>query len=76
MATVYKVGDKGELTPVQVKTGITDHTFTQVLQVVNGELKPGDQLATGSAQTQTASTGSAMPGVGGTRGGGGMRGGR
>jgi HlyD family secretion protein len=76
VTTVYKVGAKGELTPVQIKTGITDHTFTQVLQVVNGELKPGDQLATGSAQTQTASTSSAMPGVGGTRGGGGMRGGR
>jgi HlyD family secretion protein len=77
MATVYKVGAKGELTPVQIKTGITDHTFTQVVQVVNGELKSGDQLATGSSQTQTASAGSAMPGVGGgTRGGGGMRGGR
>ena len=76
LATVYKVGDKGTLTPVQIKTGITDHTFTQVAQVLNGELKPGDQLATGSAQTQSASSGSAMPGVGGTRGGGGMRGGR
>jgi HlyD family secretion protein len=74
LATVYKVGDKGQLTPVQIKTGITDHTFTQVAQVLNGELKPGDQLATGSAQTQSASSGSAMPGVGG--GGRGMRGGR
>jgi HlyD family secretion protein len=75
LATVYKIADKGTLTPVQIKTGITDHTFTQVAQVLNGELKPGDQLATGAAQTQTASSGSAMPGVGGTRGGG-MRGGR
>jgi HlyD family secretion protein len=73
LATVYKLGAKGELTPVQIKTGITDHTFTQVAQVVNGELKPGDVLATGSAQSQPSTSGSAMPGVGGTRG---MRGGR
>ena len=47
-AVVWKVGKDNQLIPVQVKTGITDHTSTQVAQVLHGELKPGDVLAIGS----------------------------
>jgi HlyD family secretion protein len=76
LATVYKTDAKGQLTPVRVKLGITDHTFTEVAQVLSGELKSGDEVATGSAQTQKASTASAAPGMGGATRGGGMRGAR
>jgi HlyD family secretion protein len=76
LATVYKTDAKGQVTPVRVKLGITDHTFTEVAQVLSGELKPGDEVATGSAQTQKTSTASAAPGMGGATRGGGMRGAR
>jgi len=73
MATVWKMGANQSLQPVQIKLGITDHTFTQVAQVVNGTLNPGDQLVTGSAansQPKQAST--APPGAGGGHGMGGL----
>ena len=34
--------------PVKIRTGITDHTVTEVAEVVKGELKPGEELVTGS----------------------------
>jgi hypothetical protein len=36
------------LQPVAVKVGITDHTFTQLLE---GDLKDGDLLVTGQSKT-------------------------
>jgi HlyD family secretion protein len=50
-AIVWKVVN-GDLAPVQVKSGITDHTYTEVAQVLAGTLNAGDQLATGSAGGQ------------------------
>ncbi|MEY2577777.1 MAG: hypothetical protein QOI49_601, partial [Verrucomicrobiota bacterium] len=38
------------LEPVRIKTGITDHTNTELLQTLNGNAKPGDALITGVAQ--------------------------
>lgn len=46
-AVMWKVNGK-ELEPVQVKTGITDHAFTEVAQVLHGSLNAGDQLAVGA----------------------------
>jgi hypothetical protein len=50
---------------VQVKTGITDHTYTQIAQVVSGELNAGDQLITGSlsANPSAASSVAGAPGM-------------
>ncbi len=59
-AVVWKVVN-GKVQPVQVKTGITDHTFTEVAQVLAGTLEQGDQLATGSANSQQKTAG-ASPG--------------
>lgn len=73
IATVWKMGANQALQPVQIKLGITDHTFTQVAQVINGTLNPGDQLVTGSAanaQPKQATT--SAPGTGGGRGMGGL----
>jgi hypothetical protein len=30
--------------PVKISVGITDHAFTEVTQVLNGDLKVGDEL--------------------------------
>ena len=47
-AIVWRLTADKQLLPVQVKTGITDHTVTEVTQVLKGELNDGDQLVTGS----------------------------
>ena len=74
-AIVWKMDAKKALEPVQIKLGITDHTNTEVAQVLKGSLNPGDQVVTGTAASKVSGT-SAAPGMGSTRGGagGGMRG--
>jgi HlyD family secretion protein len=63
---VWKLTADKKLVPVQIKTGITDHTFTEVAQVLHGAINPGDQLVTGAASASKPSTsGSAAPGMGG-----------
>jgi HlyD family secretion protein len=64
VAVLWKEGQDKSLVPVQVKTGITDHTYTQIAQVMSGELKPGDQLITGSLTTNSsASSAAGAPGM-------------
>jgi HlyD family secretion protein len=73
-AVVWKLDNK-QLEPVQIKLGITDHTMTEVAQVLKGSINPGDQLVTGSAgaaKTASATT-KAAPGMG-TSSNAGMRG--
>ncbi len=48
-AIVWKVNADKSVEPVQIKLGITDHTTTEVAQVVKGSLNPQDQVVTGSA---------------------------
>ncbi|HEY2914430.1 MAG TPA: efflux RND transporter periplasmic adaptor subunit [Candidatus Angelobacter sp.] len=74
-AVVWKLNADKSLEPVQIKLGITDHTTTEVAQVVKGSLNPQDQVLTGSAAAnKTASASAAAPGMGATRGAGGPRG--
>jgi HlyD family secretion protein len=76
-AVVWKLAADKSLEPVQVKLGITDHTTTEVAQVLKGSLNPGDQVVTGAAASaQKGSATSAAPGMGAQRGGpgGAMRG--
>jgi HlyD family secretion protein len=71
-AVVWKLNADKSLEPVQIKLGITDHTTTEVAQVVKGSLNPQDLVLTGSAAAnKTASTSTAAPGMGATRGAGG-----
>lgn len=73
MATVWEMAADKSLQPVQIKLGITDHTFTQVVKVVSGSLNPGDQLVVGSASSSQAKPAStSAPSMGGSRGMGGM----
>jgi HlyD family secretion protein len=52
---VWKLAADKSLEPVRIKTGITDHTFTEMVQALNGDLKAGDELVTGIAQSKTSS---------------------
>ena len=63
---VWKLLPDKSLEPVRIKTGITDHTFTALVQTLNGDLKQGDDLVTGLAQGRT-SEGPLMSGPGATR---------
>ena len=60
---VWKLISGSRLQPVRIKTGITDHTNTELVQMLNGTLKPGDNLVTGIAQGHT-STGPQRPTTG------------
>lgn len=79
--TVYIVGADGKPQPVQVTTGSTDGTVTEV---TGGNLKPGDkvitgQLANGASSTRRSSGQRRSGGQGGGQGGsgaGGQRGGQ
>jgi HlyD family secretion protein len=75
MAVVWKLNADKTVEPVQIKLGITDHTTTEVAQVMKGSLNPQDQVITGSAAAnKTAAATSAAPGMGAARGAGGGRG--
>jgi HlyD family secretion protein len=76
MAVVWKMNADKSLQPVLIKLGITDHTTTEVAQVVKGSLNPQDLVITGSAASKSTSAASAAPGMGATRGAGAGRGGR
>jgi len=75
-AVVWRMDANKSLEPVQIKLGITDHTTTEVAQVLKGSLNPGDQVVTGAASSSQKTSGTtAAPGMSGARGAGGsMRG--
>jgi len=62
VAIVWKLRPDNTLQPFKLKTGITDHTYTELTQALQGgELKEGDELVTG-AKTVRA-TGSPVGGT-------------
>jgi HlyD family secretion protein len=65
VTVVWKLRPDKTLEPVRIRTGITDHTVTEVSQVMNGELSEGDQLITGATTPSAAST--RPPGLGGAQ---------
>jgi HlyD family secretion protein len=67
VSVIWKLRSDKSLEPVRIKTGITDHTETQVVQVLNGTLNDGDELVTGAANTTSGA--SRAPGMGGGPGG-------
>jgi HlyD family secretion protein len=50
VGTVYKLNDKNELVPVQVRTGIASNQHTELL---SGDVKPGDELVIRDLQDKT-----------------------
>jgi HlyD family secretion protein len=67
VAVLWKMRPDKTLEPVRIRTGITDHTVTEVAQVLKGDLKEGDQLVTGSMSTTTRTMGPGMSPAGGPR---------
>ena len=65
---VWKLAPDKSLQPVRIKTGITDHTFTEVVQDLNGEIKAGDELVTGVAQGRASGSAPRPGGPGAPRG--------
>ncbi|MDT8069878.1 MAG: efflux RND transporter periplasmic adaptor subunit [Terriglobia bacterium] len=61
VATLWKLGQNNLLEPVVVKTGITDHTNTEIAQVLKGSLQPGDQLVTGKLTSGSSFKSSSSP---------------
>lgn len=70
-STVYVLDENKKLKPVQIRTGITDGRYTQVL---SGDLKEGTAVVVGLATAKVEGPppmgGSGGPGGGGQRGGG------
>ncbi len=66
VSVVWKQSQQG-VEPALIKLGITDHTTTEIAQVLKGSLNAGDQVLTGSA-TQKASSNTAAPGMSSGRG--------
>ncbi len=57
VAVVWKLLPDGTLQPVKVKTGITDHTYTELDQVLQGgPLNAGDELVTGAKTVRATSS--------------------
>jgi hypothetical protein len=76
VALIWKLNADKTLEPALVKTGITDHTNTEIAQVLKGSLQPGDQLVTGKigsaaqpAAAKSASNSSPLTPSGPRRGG-------
>jgi HlyD family secretion protein len=55
VAVLWKLRSDRTLEPVKIRTGITDHTVTEVAEILKGELKEGDELVTGSMVVRKAS---------------------
>ena len=51
-AVVWKLAS-GSLEPVEVAIGITDHTSTEVVKVVAGQLREGDAVITSSVKSKS-----------------------
>ena len=59
---VWKELPDKRLEPVQIRTGITDHTTTQLVQVLKGRIEEGDQLLTGVSKGASHSGGNPLGG--------------
>ena len=54
---LWKLHPDGGLEPVKVALGITDHTYTEAVQVLKGQLSESDQLITGSVASKSSGPG-------------------
>ncbi len=67
VSVIWKLRADKTLEPVRIRTGITDHTTTEVAQIMKGSLSAGDELVTGA--TTASASGGRPPGLaGGPRG--------
>jgi HlyD family secretion protein len=64
VAVIWKMLPTKKLEAVQIRTGITDHATTALVQVLKGQINEGDQVITGATKGQT-SRNAPGPGFGG-----------
>lgn len=64
--TVYRLGADGKLAPVEIRTGLSDGKFSEV---VEGELAVGDTIVVGTVTTKAGAGAGASPLGGGGPGG-------
>lgn len=57
IAVVWKLRADNSVEPVRVSLGITDHAFTEVASVLNGDLRPDDELVTAAIVSKAAAPG-------------------
>ena len=50
-ARVYKINEKSELVPTEIRTGVASNQFTEM---ISGDVKPGDELVVRDLQDKTA----------------------
>lgn len=62
IAVIWKMLPTRKFEPVQVRTGITDHAATALVQVLKGQINEGDPLVTGATKGQASKN---APGFGG-----------
>jgi len=58
VAVLWRWQAGGQIVPVELALGITDHAFTEVRQVITGSLGSGDEVVTGSITSATPAPGS------------------
>jgi HlyD family secretion protein len=51
VAVLWKLRPDKTVEPVRIRSGITDHTLTEVAELFNGSLKNDDELVTGAVLT-------------------------
>src|SRR5215469_11882498 len=56
-AVVWKLHSDNTMEPVKVSLGITDHAYTEVANLLKGELKPGDNVIIRSVTSKTQGPG-------------------
>lgn len=56
-AVVWKLRADGTMEPVKVSLGITDHSYTEVTNVIHGELKEGDEFVIRTVMPKNAAPG-------------------
>ncbi len=61
VVVVWKLRPDKTLEPVQIQTGITDHTSTVVAQVLHGDLQENAPLVTGSSSKSARSSATSSP---------------
>ena len=64
-AVVWRLGADQAIAPVQIALGITDHSYTELSALIQGELREGDLVVTGSVGGKRPPPG--PPGLGGAR---------
>ena len=56
-AVVWKLHGDNTMEPIKVALGITDHSYTEIRKVINGELKEGDNVVIRSVVPKTLTPG-------------------